>query len=60
MFFISFQTWLFLAIGFCQFWLLFANLFVKFGYKAFRNLTTLSEPAIRLDCQILTEIAPPP
>jgi len=35
MFFISFETWLFLAIGVCQFWLILANFFVKFGYKAF-------------------------
>jgi len=36
MFFREIQTWLYLATGFCQFWLLLANLFVKFGYnKAF-------------------------
>jgi len=41
MFFVSFQTWLFLGEGFCRFWLLLSNCFVKFGYKAFWNLATL-------------------
>jgi len=35
MFVVGFQTWLFWATGFCQFWLLLANFFVKFGYIAF-------------------------
>jgi len=40
-FFVSFQGWLFLAVGFCQLWLLLPNIFVKFGYKALWNLATL-------------------
>ena len=43
-----FQTWLFLAVDICQFWVQFANFFVKFGYKAFWNLATL-------DVQFTTE-----
>jgi len=33
MFFVSFQTWLFLAIGFCQFWLLLANFLWNLAIK---------------------------
>ena len=40
-FFVSSRSWLFFAVGFCQFWLLLANIFGKFGYKAFWNLATL-------------------
>jgi len=42
MFFVSFQIWLSLATGFCEFWLLLANIFVKFGYTPFWILATLS------------------
>jgi len=51
MFFVSFQTWLFLATGFCEFWLLLANFFVKFGYKAFWYLATLTRTLVCHICK---------
>ena len=41
MFFVSFKGWLFLPTGFCQYWLLLANIFVEFDNKAFWNQARL-------------------